>query len=104
MDAPVKYCREKIEIQNEDGEVEKEIFGIENIDDPMLLEELIKFKKGGNFDRYISWAHALVMGEELVKTGRVPRVNMQNLQDEDRVRQIWKRPTRSQRKQIVIGI
>lgn len=101
MDAPVKYCKEKVEVLNNQGEVEREIMGIENIDDPMLLEELIKFKKGGNFDRYISWAHALVMGEELVKTGRVPRINMKNLQDEQRTPQPSKRPSRSERKRII---
>ena len=104
MDAPVKYCREKSEVvKSEDGEDIVNVTGIETIPDPMLLEELIKFKIGGNFDRYISWAHALVLGEELKRNNLIPRINMIDNDDEEKEakKRTMLRPSRNERRSIV---
>ena len=61
----VDYTQENIlEGYDEDGN-EIYVKGIYRIEDPMLLEEMIKFGKQKNFDRIISFGHALAWNAEM---------------------------------------
>ena len=48
----------------DDGE-ELTVLGVTRITDPMLLEEIIKFGNYKNYDRIMSFGHALIWDEEL---------------------------------------
>ena len=41
------------------------VLGVTRITDPMLLEEIIKFGNYKNYDRIMSFGHALIWDEEL---------------------------------------
>jgi hypothetical protein len=60
------YCWEQIPTGEigPDGE-EVTVLGVERITDPMLLEEIIKFGNYKNYDRIMSFGHALIWDEEL---------------------------------------
>lgn len=51
--------------RDEDGAITKELTGIYQILDPMLLEEVIKFNPDGNFDRVIAAELAISLGDYL---------------------------------------
>jgi hypothetical protein len=70
----IEHSKELIEEQDENGNIISSKTGLENIQDPMLLLELSKFSKGGNFDRYSAYKHALLMGEEVIRLGVVPQL------------------------------
>jgi hypothetical protein len=60
------YCWEQIPTGETgvDGE-EITVLGVTRITDPMLLEEIIKFGNYKNYDRIMSFGHALIWDEEL---------------------------------------
>ena len=60
------YCWEQIPTgaMGDDGE-ELTVLGVTRITDPMLLEEIIKFGNYKNYDRIMSFGHALIWDEEL---------------------------------------
>lgn len=72
LDLAVDYCKERhiIGIDDEGNEIVK--YGVDYIDDIDLLKELLNWKKGGNFDRYTAWSHALVNCREMDKNGVRP--------------------------------
>ena len=60
------YCWDQIptgEMTAEGDEVT--VLGVSRITDPMLLEEIIKFGNYKNYDRIMSFGHALIWDEEL---------------------------------------
>lgn len=61
-----EYCHSVVETGefDEDGNPIT-VLGIETIDDVMLLEEIIKFGNYKNYDRIMSFGHALIWDEEL---------------------------------------
>lgn len=61
-----KYCNEEIIIGYEDENEDKPIVmvGVERIDDPMLLEEIINYGRYENFDRIVAFGHALAWDAE----------------------------------------
>jgi hypothetical protein len=75
MDLMVHYTKESITMKhNEFGEVAA--IGVERINDPMLLQEMISYKgkkssstgvHDGNFDRIVAFGHCLVLAEHLDK-------------------------------------
>lgn len=60
----VKYCNKKHNVTLEDG-TQKEILGIELINDLGLLEEIIKYNEKGNFDRIVAFGHTLIQDHYL---------------------------------------
>lgn len=66
------FCKEPHVVDiNEDGtEVIK--LGVEFIDDPDLLREIIRYKPDGNHDRMVAFMHALTWCRELDKKGYRP--------------------------------
>jgi hypothetical protein len=50
-----KYMEETIHKEtDENGNVTKEVFGVNKIFDPVLLEEIIQYNDSGNFDRIVA--------------------------------------------------
>lgn len=60
----VKYCNKRHKITLDDGS-EKEVLGVELINDLGLLEEIIKYNEKGNFDRIVAFGHALIQDHYL---------------------------------------
>src|SRR5690606_22214372 len=46
----IEFCNEVIEVEQEDGTV-KTMYGVQKIQDIVLLDEIINYKEDGNFDR-----------------------------------------------------
>lgn len=68
MSLMVEYCKEEIQVgvHKETKEPIKKL-GITRILDPMLLQEIIKYGKDGNFDRIVAFRHALAYAKYLDK-------------------------------------
>lgn len=69
----VDYCKKEFEIKDDAGNVVDIRLGVELIDDIYLLDEIIKYRKGGNFDRIISFGGALLYDHYLNITYKYPR-------------------------------
>jgi hypothetical protein len=69
----VDWCWEEhvLGIDDEGNKIIKH--GVEFIDDPDLLREIIHWKKGGNFDRIAAFSHALVQAREYDIQGVRPK-------------------------------
>ncbi len=60
------YAEELIKREkNEEGKILKEIYGIQRILDPILLEEMIKYNDDDNFDRVIAASLAIALANRL---------------------------------------
>lgn len=72
----IEYCKEEIQVgtHKETGEPIKKL-GITRILDPMLLTEILKYQKGGNFDRIVAFRHALAYAKHLDKYYPVNKVD-----------------------------
>jgi hypothetical protein len=79
----VDYCKQQIEIKDKDGKVIDTRLGVELIDDIHLLEEIIKYKPDGNFDRIIALASAMFYDHYYTITYKVPRMIQKKQEDED---------------------
>lgn len=71
-----EYCKEKIQVGT-DKETKEPIYklGVTRILDIMLLEEIIKYAKDGNFDRIVAFRHALAYAKHLDKYFPVTKMN-----------------------------
>lgn len=49
-------------------------FGVDFIEDPYLLEEMIAFEYGGNYDRITAFGHALLLAKEMDKNRVIPEI------------------------------
>lgn len=72
--AVVDYCQENIVIGQDENGQDIIMKGVERIPDIYLLDEIIGFKYGGNFDRIIAFGHALVWARYLDKLNVMPKV------------------------------
>lgn len=68
----IRYANEEIKIEMEDGTT-RTILGLERIPDTGILDEMINFKKDGNFDRLRSFGSALMYAEFLDSQWHVPK-------------------------------
>jgi len=69
MKSLLNYCNEELIIGfDEDGSPRKAL-GITRINDIYLLDEIINYKAGGNFDRMIAFSHALAWADYLDAVG-----------------------------------
>lgn len=59
--------------KDEQGSVISEVMGASRILDPMLLEELIKYNKDGNFDRVIAASLVIALADKMEPIGAVAR-------------------------------
>jgi hypothetical protein len=55
----IRYTKEETDTRNEEGEIIKTTLGIQRIPDLKILEEMINYKEGGNFDGITSFMSAL---------------------------------------------
>jgi predicted ester cyclase len=64
----IEYCKEEIQVgtNKETGDPIKKL-GVTRILDPMLLTEILKYQKGGNYDRIVAFRHALAFAKHLDK-------------------------------------
>jgi len=69
MKGLLNYCNEELVIGFEEDGTPKKVLGIVRINDIYLLEEIINYKPGGNFDRMIAFAHALAWADYLETIG-----------------------------------
>ncbi len=74
------FCNEQNQITDEFGNEIEVLYGIETIPDLMLHRELQNYGKG-NFDRYWAWAHALMLGDYVVRQRIVPRLYHEHEED-----------------------
>ena len=79
----VDYCKREIEIKDNNGNVVGTKLGVELIKDIHLLEEIIKYKEDGNFDRIISFGSALFYDHYCNITYKFPRIIKQEVKDEN---------------------
>lgn len=57
---------------DKDGSITKEILGVSRVQDPMLLEEIIKFNaKDGNYDREVAASLAVALADKMSPLGAV---------------------------------
>lgn len=81
-----KYLDEVISVEKDDkGSVIKEVLGVSRVLDPMLLEEIIKFDKDGNFDRVIAAELAIALAEHMT-----PQIRVGSSGIEDRMKGLYK--------------
>lgn len=68
MALAIEYTKEEIQVGThiETGTPIKKL-GITRILDPMLLEEMIKYSKDGNFDRIVAFRHAIAYAKHMDK-------------------------------------
>lgn len=68
MSLAVEYCKEMIQVGTHPDTKEPIMkMGVTRILDRMLLEEIIKYTKDGNFDRIVAFRHALAYAKHLDK-------------------------------------
>lgn len=68
----VNYCWQQIKVGDDENGRPIIKYGVEFIEDPYLLEEIIDYESGGNFDRLDAFGWALVYSRELDKNRVVP--------------------------------
>lgn len=78
----LEYCDENIEIEDENGNIEI-IKGVERIDDIGVLEEIIGYKKGGNFDRLTSFGSSLMYDLHLTNVYITPKFKREYEKEEN---------------------
>lgn len=57
--------------KDENGSLIKEVLGVSRVMDPMLLEEVIRYNKEGNFDRVIAAELAIALDNKMTPMGKV---------------------------------
>lgn len=69
MKGLLNYCNEELTVGFEEDETPIIRLGITRINDIYLLDEIINYKAGGNFDRMVGFAHALAWADYLDTIG-----------------------------------
>ena len=77
---------------DEKGSVLSEVIGVTRILDPMLLEEVVRFDKEGNFDRIIAAELAIALAEHMT-----PQVRLGSLSTDQRVKDLYKKTSSNMR-------
>jgi hypothetical protein len=70
----ISYCQEDIVIGQDDSGNDIKVKGVTRIPDVQLLDEIIAFDYTGNFDRIVSFGHALAWDRYLTRIGVLPKV------------------------------
>lgn len=70
----IDYCKKEFEIKDDSGNIIGIKRGVEQIDDIYLLDEIINYKEGGNFDRIISFGSALFYDHYCNITYKFPKI------------------------------
>lgn len=75
MDYLFEWAKEEHVVGLDDDNNEIIKLSVEFIDDPDLLEEMIEYRYGGNYDRISAFSHALILSSEYDKKGVKPKEN-----------------------------
>jgi hypothetical protein len=70
----IAYTKEDIDIKDKDGVVVKSMLGVNRIPDIKILNEIINYKEGGNFDGITAFMSALGYAHYLDSTYQSPRL------------------------------
>jgi hypothetical protein len=70
----ITYTKEEMEIKDEDGNIVSSVLGVNRINDVKILDEIINFKEGGNYDGITAWMSALGYVHYLDSTYQTPRI------------------------------
>jgi hypothetical protein len=70
----IDFCKRQFHVKDNEGNIIETKLGVELIKDIHLLEEIIKYKPGGNYDRIISFGSALFYDHYCTITYKIPRI------------------------------
>jgi len=87
MKGLLNYCNEELVIGFEEDYTPIKALGVTRINDIYLLDEIINYKAGGNFDRMVGFAHALAWADYLDTIG----IKVENEQQQEKKDHIAKR-------------
>lgn len=79
----VDYATDNIDYEDDDGNITHTVSGFERIEDIQLLEEMIKYKPDGNFDRLVAFGSCLAIDYYLTCKYITPQSQSMNKQEED---------------------
>ena len=74
LNLTIDYCKEILNVEEDESGVIRTTLGITKIKDLGLLEEIIGFNYSGNYDRLVSFGHALAWARYLDYLGVMPSV------------------------------
>lgn len=77
----IDYTKEDLE-QKSEGQSDM-VYGYERIEDIQLLEEMVKFKEGGNFDRLVAFGSCLAIDYYLTSNYITPQSGSQSIRKEE---------------------
>lgn len=81
----VDYTKDDVDYYNEKDEVTHTIAGYERIEDVQLLEEMVKYKPDGNFDRLVAFGSCLAIDYYLSANYITPKTySVKKTEEEDR--------------------
>lgn len=81
----VDYTRDDVDHEDNLGNISHTVAGYERIEDIQLLEEMVKNKAGGNFDRLVAFGSCLAIDYYLTSKFITPRTNTQKTKDKEEV-------------------
>ena len=79
----VDYATDNIDYEDDEGNVTHTVSGFERIEDIQLLEEMIKYKPDGNFDRLVAFGSCLAIDYYLTCKYITPQSQSINKEEED---------------------
>ena len=88
----IRYATEEIKIEQPDGTI-KTILGLTRIPDIGILDEMLNYKKDGNFDRLRSFGSALMYAEYLDATWHVPKPPRRQQEEQEKRRPVRRNQT-----------
>lgn len=80
----VDYAKDTVDYTDENGNITHTVSGYERIEDVQLLEEMVKFKPDGNFDRLVAFGSCLAIDYYLTCKYITPRSNIEKKEIDDR--------------------
>ena len=87
----VDYTKDNIDFFDNNNNITHTVKGFERIEDVQLLEEMIKFKPDGNFDRLVAFGSCLAIDYYLTCKYITPRTNTKKEEEDDRPERKTKR-------------
>lgn len=81
LDLVINYCWEVLEDGEDEDGVKITKYGVTRIKDVRLLDEILNYKKGGNFDRILAFGYALAWVQYLDDMGVPTKSSSQKMSD-----------------------
>ena len=80
----IDYATDNVDYYDDDGNVTHTVFGFERIEDIQLLEEMIKYKPDGNFDRLVAFGSCLAIDYYLTCKYITPQTYPEKKEEDER--------------------